>query len=228
MSTLGCRCGYTIRDDMYNLSYKGRIRRDQDEDFFHETVTRQLVLLMAATSPEGREAWISHNFLPGYPQDADNEGMISDFLWGLEVRLMVILYECENCGRLWLQEEPGSDKYVPYSPEIREPHRLLASTRYAAVQAEMGQSTDAPPVEIGSIKQDILRRVQPYLERTPIGGNVLGIVVKAVHQEEDWWYIPVRLNAPEPPVGSYYAMLNEIEKEIKRQEQFTVMFIPTS
>lgn len=226
MSTLGCRCGYTIRDDMYNLSYKGSIRRDQDEDFFYETVTRQLALLMAATSPEGREAWISHNFLPGYPRDVDNEGMISDFLSGLEVRLMVTLYECENCGRLWLQEEPGSDKFVPYSPESRGPHSLLASARYAAAQVEQGRTTEAPPVELDSIKQDILRRVQPYLERMPIRGNVLEIVAEAVNQEGDWWHIPVRLNAQEPPVRSYYDMLNEIEEEIKRQERFTVMFVP--
>lgn len=226
MSTLGCRCGYTIRDDADDFSYKGRVRKDQDADFFYERVTRKLALLVSATNAEQREDWISRNFLPGYPRDVDDEGMISDLLSGFEERFLVNLYECENCGRLWLQQEPRSTKYVSYSSESRKPRRLLGSRRYASARAEQGQMVAVTSVEMGSIIRDVVRRVRPYLERTPISGVVLEIMEDRVHAEDDWFYIPVRLNMKEPRTSKYYDMLAGIENEIAQQERLRVMLVP--
>jgi len=38
-------------------------------------------------------------------------------------------------------------------------------------------------------------RVRPYLERNPIGGTTPEILEDALHLEEGWWYIPIRLQA---------------------------------
>ena len=76
--------------------------------------------------------------------------------------------------------------------------------------------------------QEIVTRVRPYLERNPIGGAVPDILEDALHLEEDWWYVPIRLPAGETRTYQYYDVLTDVEDEIKAQEHLKVLFVPAN
>ncbi len=46
--------------------------------------------------------------------------------------------------------------------------------------------------------QDIAQRVRAYLQTHPINGITLDIVEQAVRRDDNWWYVPVRLNTDAP------------------------------
>ncbi len=75
---------------------------------------------------------------------------------------------------------------------------------------------------------ELAARVQPHLSRNPIQGVVLEIVEDKMRREEDWFYVPVRLNTEKPRTFEYYDMLVEIEDEIAQQERLRVMLVPAS
>ncbi len=131
MSALRCKCRHTIRDRRDFLSYKGEVRRDQDSEEFWETACNELALLVSAVVESRRDEWIGRQFLPGYPLDGPDERLISDFLCMLNNKIASKVYECEVCGRLWMQKQPGVNVYYSYRPDTDDTNRVLASARYA-------------------------------------------------------------------------------------------------
>ena len=73
---------------------------------------------------------------------------------------------------------------------------------------------------------EVAARVQPHLNNNPIKNVVLEIVEDKIRREDNWFYVPVRLNAEEPRTYQYYDTLVEIEDEIARQERLRVMLVP--
>ena len=130
MGKLQCTCGFVIRDTHFDLPCKGDVRRDQDLEPYFETITRELALLVDAVAAGQRDEWINRHFLPGYPHDVSHEGMISDYLSGLDEQLTSQIFECENCGRLWLQQSAHANAYYSYSPDSGGLNRVLASARH--------------------------------------------------------------------------------------------------
>lgn len=83
-------------------------------------------------------------------------------------------------------------------------------------------------IEPASIAQDIVGRVRPYLERLLLGSAAPEIVEDALHLEEGWWYIPIRLPSAEIRAYEYYDLLTDVEDEIKAQEHLMVLFVPAN
>jgi len=81
-------------------------------------------------------------------------------------------------------------------------------------------------IEPESIVQDFVARIQPHLERNPIGGAAAEIIEDALHLEGTWWRVPIRLPSPEARTYEHYALLVDIEDEIKEQEGLDVSLIP--
>lgn len=82
--------------------------------------------------------------------------------------------------------------------------------------------------ELDSIAQEIVVRVRPYLEHNPIGNTAPEIIEDALHLEEDWWYIPIRLQAGKMRAYEYYDLLTDVEDEIKEREHLKVLFVPAN
>ncbi len=74
--------------------------------------------------------------------------------------------------------------------------------------------------------QELAARLRPHLQNNPIRGRVLEIREDLINREDNWWYVPVRLNAQEPRTFEYYDMLVEIEDEIAQQERLRVLLVP--
>jgi hypothetical protein len=68
---------------------------------------------------EGRQReFITSIFGKEYPQEGlDVSDLINDRLAGMLAVFGHFMYECEHCGRLWIQPDTFENKYVTYLPE---------------------------------------------------------------------------------------------------------------
>jgi hypothetical protein len=118
MSRLGCLCGNIIRDQTDFLPYKGKILRDQHTDQFHDIVAQEIASFIAAISEGKRNKWIEEHFSHQYPLNIDNVGIIHDIVVRHFINQYILdIYQCENCGRIWIQESPTSNQFRSFYPD---------------------------------------------------------------------------------------------------------------
>lgn len=113
---LRCPCGHVISDTTDYLPYKASLLADQDEEAFWGSLSSGLAGLMAATRSGGREEWQRHH-LNAAPLDLDDESLISDFATSVSLRYMRTVYQCEQCGRLLLEDPANEGRVVSFAPE---------------------------------------------------------------------------------------------------------------
>ena len=82
-------------------------------------------------------------------------------------------------------------------------------------------------IEPEDIVQETLARIRPYLERSPVGDRASEIIEDALHLEDGWWYVPVRLHTGDRKAFEYYDRLTDVEDEIKEREHLNVLFVPS-
>ena len=138
MSKFGCVCGYTIVDQTDNLPYKAHIREDEDTQKPIELLVDVLTRLLDARQ-QGRQAEFIRQFeLSRGAGESYAEGEANALRDNPleEVLFHVIfpfwnnydrpIYECEQCGRLWLQlgTNHRNIRWVSYLPEADERHVL--------------------------------------------------------------------------------------------------------
>ena len=117
MSQMACRCGNVIRDNVIPCSTEARVLRDQDQELFDEAVCRAIAAFFAAARTGRRAEWVNTYFSPKYPTDESDEQIVSDILHSYEQLVHLSVAECFQCGRLWLQREPGVNSYRSYAPD---------------------------------------------------------------------------------------------------------------
>ncbi|MCU0070008.1 hypothetical protein N8H71_00310 [Pseudomonas koreensis] len=125
MSKLGCRCGHVIVDQTDSLPYKASLLRNEVENAFWEEVNHELKPLMTAAE-SGDKAVIAEafgEFAPWVNATDELESRISS----LYTHQTLDVYECTNCGRLWVQN--GADnQFVSYVPEEDGYQAILSAT----------------------------------------------------------------------------------------------------
>ncbi len=74
--------------------------------------------MIEATKNGKRKEWIEENFaVPPYPMNLTDTQMIGDIFDRLYFDLRREMYQCEKCGRIWIQQ-PNSKFFVSFLPEI--------------------------------------------------------------------------------------------------------------
>ena len=76
-----------------------------------------------------RESWLRRHFLQCYPRDLSHGVVFCDFLSILLRELVDDMYECEACGRLWVQRAGTDNEFAPFVPEAGKVERVLRSPR---------------------------------------------------------------------------------------------------
>jgi ssDNA-binding Zn-finger/Zn-ribbon topoisomerase 1 len=110
MAKLQCICGHIIVDQTDNLPYKAYFLPDEDEETCFVTTVNQIKeFIRARERGQAREMF---EVLLG-PND-DELNAIDVFVFS-QVIPMRTSYECEKCGRLWIEFKEG--KYTSYFPE---------------------------------------------------------------------------------------------------------------
>lgn len=110
MSKLLCKCGHVIVDQTDELPHKGELIRDQDWENVWGAIASQ--------------------------SELDAEALM-DFVIGLKIKYTRDVYECQACGRLWVQIEPEENAFRSYMPD---PNRDLSSALETATQTDSRES----------------------------------------------------------------------------------------
>jgi hypothetical protein len=134
MSKFGCTCGHTIVDQTDFLPYKAHIREDEDTQKPIELLAETLSQFWEARQ-QGQEAEfvrqfeLSHGATEGFAEllvrDLAKKPLtevLYDFIFPFWNNHDRTIYECEECGRLWVHMENGY--FAPFLPETDARHVL--------------------------------------------------------------------------------------------------------
>lgn len=134
MSHFACLCGHVIRDQTDNLPYKAAYYADQDGDAVWQRIIENAISAVKMGWPA-----LLAKAQAEYPSlthaDDEVEWFISGLVIGPELETRRLMYECEQCGRLWLHPKPNTNEYVSYLPETNA-RGVLSSHR---VQTDSGE-----------------------------------------------------------------------------------------
>lgn len=117
MSKLKCRCGHIIVDQTDNLTYKADILPDQSFDRFLDSIDLIIKEFLNAEKNNDRQEWIKRNFNADYPDNLNDSQMLGDLVTNRYTNLFKKIYQCENCGRLFIQERNGENKFISFHPD---------------------------------------------------------------------------------------------------------------
>jgi hypothetical protein len=93
------------------------LSKGDDEVSFTETIN-QIAEFIQAKELGRRDAFLQKIFGEAYPRDLDDLSILWDLVSSLDTFRRVI-FECENCGRVWIQKHRELDHniYASYWPE---------------------------------------------------------------------------------------------------------------
>jgi hypothetical protein len=117
MSRLVCECGHVIVDQRDFLPYKATFYSDQDTEACFDELVQDIAKFIEAREQGRQDEFLEGDFSKNYPKNLNLSSIINDIMIGYEVAFGRTMYECEQCGRLWMQTEPGTNEYVSYLPE---------------------------------------------------------------------------------------------------------------
>lgn len=139
MSKMSCRCGHVISDTLIPCPTEGWLLRDQDQDLYYDGASADFFRALGA----GRRAeWLAEFFGPQYPVNGSDESVLNDILCCRKRSLFLSVAECERCGRLWVQREPGINSYLSFAPDEPGYVALLRAGKDHGV--EPGDPADPP------------------------------------------------------------------------------------
>jgi len=114
---MACRCGGTIRNHLVPCQTEGWVLRDEDQDAWYDAACADIAAFFGAVAAGRREVWIKEFFTAQYPANLSDEAIVHDILCRHQRQIFLSAAECEQCGRLWVQREPGVNLYCSYVPD---------------------------------------------------------------------------------------------------------------
>ena len=106
-------CGHTIRDQSDSIPYKRNILPDKFYNNFFDKILSLVETLKKAYEDESLHEWVRIHH-PNYGVD-NIPTVFHDILHALFLDYEKNIYQCEKCGRIWLETE--KNKYVSFKPE---------------------------------------------------------------------------------------------------------------
>ena len=103
-----CKCGQIIRDNGQFDHIKGHILREQSFRVAYEQPSELIAEFIQAVAAGKREEWIERFY--GQPYfDTSDSSVVFDIIDHARFGMALSVYQCEGCGRLWIEREPRQD-----------------------------------------------------------------------------------------------------------------------
>ncbi|MDC7815121.1 MULTISPECIES: hypothetical protein [Pseudomonas] len=125
MSKLACRCGHIIIDQTDDLPYKAALLRDEHEERFFADASLLANELLDAASAGKVDKLLEQHYGNGHWRPGPME-FFGDKFTSVYLSSISTVYECERCGRLWVQKE-GANHFVCFTPESGQYESILRS-----------------------------------------------------------------------------------------------------
>lgn len=117
MGKFGCSCGNIISDVAVPNEVTGFVLSDKSFDLFSNSISNVIDDFFTHLSSNSLEQWKAKHFNEVYPADVQPSGMIHDVLTDRLMEITLGMFECDSCGRLWIQENPTKNKYRGFAPD---------------------------------------------------------------------------------------------------------------
>jgi hypothetical protein len=117
MGKFACTCGHVISDGAIPNTVTGSILSDMSTELLSESISNVITDFLTHHATNQVHEWRAKHFNDIYPQDLPPSEMIHDILFGRLMSLTLEVMECDNCGRLWIQEAVGVNRWRGYSPD---------------------------------------------------------------------------------------------------------------
>jgi hypothetical protein len=141
MSKLRCSCGFVISDVVVPNEVTGHILSDKSADAFTDALCDVVDELVAASIAGTLHEVRSKYFAEPYPRDCTAREMANDILYPRLLELSLSILECDQCGRLWIQDAPDRNTYRPYESEESR-GKVLGLNDARQVSSKQGRPTD--------------------------------------------------------------------------------------
>lgn len=116
MSHLHCTCGYSISDITDNLPWKASFLPDEDTGHALDDVMTRVAQFIEARERGQEDEYLREQL--GYVLP---EHSLRDLLYNVFIHPTFefgrTMYECDNCGRIWMQAVPDKNQWVSYMAE---------------------------------------------------------------------------------------------------------------
>ncbi|WP_025129774.1 hypothetical protein [Pseudomonas sp. PH1b] len=124
MSKLGCSCGHVIVDQTDDLAYKASLMRDGHEEALYEGIGHLSQAFQVAAEAGSLDQLLDRTYgkTAWRPKARDYLG---DRLCNLYAASSTCVYECQNCGRLWVQRG-AEHRFVSFAPDSGTYEAVLA------------------------------------------------------------------------------------------------------
>lgn len=118
MSHFACTCGYPIVDITDFLPYKAYFLPDEDTESSLDRVVNLLAEFVEAREQGKQDEFLARHE-PWLSSD-DLRKLIRNLFSHPTFGLGRSMYECDKCGRIWMNAHPGTNELVSYLPESDE------------------------------------------------------------------------------------------------------------
>lgn len=112
-----CICDHAILDQTDDLPYKAYVIPDKLMEEFLEKPIKAYDSFKEAVRNGERKKWIDNYFGPQYPQDLPDDSIADEILGSLYANAMKTMYQCEKCGRIFIQKGE-SHRFTIFKPEF--------------------------------------------------------------------------------------------------------------
>ena len=128
MSKLLCLCGHMIVDQSDYLPYKADLISDQDNEIFFQSVVNAIEKFIKSWKQGTLSELYDDEFVEVYVKEGKVGDYINDVIAAGYAAYSRTIYECEQCGRIWIQSKDKNEQFFPYWPEEDE-RGILRSIR---------------------------------------------------------------------------------------------------
>ena len=125
MSKFLCTCGQLVVDNGAITHHMGRILLEQSSEQYHERATHEIADFIKAVQAGKRREWIEQFYdKPGF--DLEDSSVVFDIWTRHDPATLIDIYQCDACGRLWVERAPHTFTYRAFKPEQEDWKGALA------------------------------------------------------------------------------------------------------
>lgn len=114
-----CQCGHVVVDDGRFEHIRGQILRAESFESVYEGPSKTIADFISAVAQGQRKEWIAR-FYGKSDFDLPDHSVVFDIINYSHLRSGLDIYQCEACGRIFIETAPEAGTYRSFKPDDEE------------------------------------------------------------------------------------------------------------